>query len=186
MDTICLIAAPRTGTNHLCEVLRNFPDLASYLEVFENDGAHGTDPDSWPLLRRLTGVDFATHRDPRLIAFAHEQPGAWLDALEQITGRRPVGERRLGAMGAGEALWKFDSEIIDGGVNGSGWMTRVWGTVSSWWDSKIIDRLLVNGPAYATMPLSWLARMTQWGLVQWYALVMVAGLAGFAFYYLVM
>ena len=27
-----------------------------------------------------------------------------------FTGRRPVGEVRLGAMGAGEALWRFDSE----------------------------------------------------------------------------
>jgi hypothetical protein len=27
------------------------------------------------------------------------------------------------------------------------------------------------------------ARALQWGLVQWYALVMVAGLLGFVFYY---
>jgi hypothetical protein len=83
VDAICLIAAPRTGTNHLCEVLKNFPDLASYLEVFENDGAHGIDPVTWPLLRRLTGVEFTNHRDPRLIAFTHEHPGRWLDALEE-------------------------------------------------------------------------------------------------------
>lgn len=82
MDAICLVAAPRTGTNHLCEVLKNFGDLASFLELFGNDGAHGTDPETWPLLRRLTGLDFASRRDPRLVSFTHEQPSAWLDALE--------------------------------------------------------------------------------------------------------
>ncbi|MDP1732381.1 MAG: hypothetical protein Q8L54_14645 [Devosia sp.] len=82
MDAICLIAAPRTGTNHLCEVLKNFEDLASFLELFENDGAHGTDPETWPLLRRLTGVDFANHRDRRLIAYTRENPSGWLDAVE--------------------------------------------------------------------------------------------------------
>ncbi len=91
MDAICLIAAPRTGTNHLCEVLRNFSDLASYLELFELNGAHGTDPRTWPLLRRFTGVAFENDRDPALIAFTHERPGAWLDAMEaasQQLGKR--------------------------------------------------------------------------------------------------
>jgi LPS sulfotransferase NodH len=83
LDAICLITAPRTGTNHLCEVLRNFTEMAPYREVFESDGAHGIDSQTWPLLRRLTGVDFVSHKDPRLVAFTHEKPGAWADALEQ-------------------------------------------------------------------------------------------------------
>ena len=93
MDAICLIAAPRTGTNHLCEVLKNFGDLAAFLDLFDVDGTYGTDPETWPLLRRLTGVDFKNHRDPRLVAFTHEHPGAWLDALEiaaKDTGKRVV------------------------------------------------------------------------------------------------
>jgi len=82
LDAICLIAAPRTGTNHLCEVLKNFADLAPYLDLFEPNGTHGVEPGAWPLLRRLTGIDFADNRDPRLIAFVHEHPSAWLDVLE--------------------------------------------------------------------------------------------------------
>ena len=31
--------------------------------------------------------------------------------------------------------------------------------------------------------ISYPARLLQWGLVQWYALVMVVGLVGFVFYY---
>lgn len=33
------------------------------------------------MLRQFSGIDFETTRDPRLAAFAQEQPAAWLDAL---------------------------------------------------------------------------------------------------------
>ncbi len=100
-----------------------------------------------------------------------------------FTGRDTVGGVRLGAIGAGDALWKFDSGVIDGGVNGAGWFTRFSGFVSSWWDKWVIDWFCVNGPAYVTRMLSYPARLVQWGLVQWYALVMVFGVAGLLWYY---
>ena len=40
-----------------------------------------------------------------------------------FTGRRKVGDVRLGVMGLGEASSWFDSHVIDGTVNGAGWMT---------------------------------------------------------------
>ncbi len=82
MDSICLITAPRTGTNHLSEILRNFNEVAPYREVFESDGVHGTDSRTWPLLRERTGIDFINHKDKRLIGFARERPAELLDALE--------------------------------------------------------------------------------------------------------
>jgi NADH-quinone oxidoreductase subunit L len=100
-----------------------------------------------------------------------------------FTGRRKLGPVRLGAMGLGEATWKFDANVIDGGVNGAGWMTRFSGTLSVWWDKWIIDGLLVNGIAILTRLASYPVRLVQWGLVQWYAFVMVIGLLGFALYY---
>ena len=100
-----------------------------------------------------------------------------------FTGRRKVGDVRLGVMGLGEASSWFDSRVIDGTVNNVGWMTRAFGTLSSWWDKWIIDGLLVNGPAVISRLLSYPARMLQWGLVQWYALMMVVGLVGFVAYY---
>ncbi len=102
-----------------------------------------------------------------------------------FTGRRKVGDVRLGVMGLGEASSWFDSHVIDGTVNGAGWMTRLSGTISSWWDKWIIDGVLVNGPAILSRMLSYPVRLLQWGLVQWYALVMVIGLVGFVFYYAV-
>ena len=53
-------------------------------------------------------------------------------------------------------------------------------TLSNWWDKWIIDGVLVNGPAILARMLSYPVRLLQWGLVQWYALVMVVGLVGFA------
>jgi NADH-quinone oxidoreductase subunit L len=100
-----------------------------------------------------------------------------------FTGRRPIGPIRLGVMGLGEASWKFDANVIDGGVNGAGWLTRAVATVSKWWDTWIIDGLLVNGPAILARLASYPVRLVQWGLVQWYALVMVGGVVGFVIYY---
>jgi NADH-quinone oxidoreductase subunit L len=101
-----------------------------------------------------------------------------------FTGRRKLGKVRLGAMGLGEASSWFDAHVIDGAVNAAGWMTRLTATISSWWDKWIIDGIGVNGPAILARVLSYPARLLEWGLVQWYALVMTAGLVGFAFYYL--
>jgi len=102
-----------------------------------------------------------------------------------FTGRRKVGPVRLGAMGLGEAAWKFDANVIDGAVNGAGWTTRMSGTLSVLWDKWIIDGLFVNGVAIVTRLASYPVRLVQWGLVQWYALVMVAGLVCFVFYYVI-
>ena len=102
-----------------------------------------------------------------------------------FTGRAKVGEVRLGVLGLGEVSSKFDSTVIDGTVNGAGWITRLSGRISAWWDKWIIDGVGVNGPAILARLASYPMRLLEWGLVQWYALVMVAGLVGFVFYYVV-
>jgi len=100
-----------------------------------------------------------------------------------FTGRRKLGKVRLGVMGLGDASSWFDTYVVDGAVNAAGWITRLAATISSWWDKWIIDGVGVNGPAILARMLSYPARLFEWGLVQWYALVMTAGLIGFAFYY---
>jgi NADH-quinone oxidoreductase subunit L len=100
-----------------------------------------------------------------------------------FTGRRTIKGVRLGAMGLGEASSWFDAKVIDGTVNGAGWMTRLAGSLSNWWDKWVIDGIGVNGPAIVARLLSYPVKLLQWGLVQWYALVMVFGLLGFVFYY---
>src|SRR5207247_10117625 len=100
-----------------------------------------------------------------------------------FTGRHKIGRVRLGAMGLGEASSWFDSRVIDGTVNGAGWITRLNATLSTWWDKWIIDGVGVNGPAILARVLSYSTRLLQWGLVQWYALVLVDGFVTFVEYY---
>src|ERR1700676_4559335 len=100
-----------------------------------------------------------------------------------FTGRHKLGKARLGVLGLGEASAWFDTHVVDGAVNGAGRITRLTATISSWWDKWIIDGIGVNGPPFLARMLSYPARLFEWGLVQWYALVMTAGLVGFVFYY---
>jgi len=100
-----------------------------------------------------------------------------------FTGRRKLGDVRLGVLGLGEASAWVDTNVIDGAVNAAGWMTRLTARISGWWDKWIIDGIGVNGPAILARMLSYPARLFEFGLVQWYALVMTAGLVGLVFYY---
>src|SRR5215471_7932198 len=102
-----------------------------------------------------------------------------------VTGRAKLGGLRLGTLGLGEASSKFDAVVIDGTVNGAGWITRLTANISVWWDKWIIDGIGVNGLAILARLASYPVRLLEWGLVQWYALVMVAGLVCFVFYYVV-
>jgi NADH-quinone oxidoreductase subunit L len=100
-----------------------------------------------------------------------------------FTGRRKTGNVRLGVLGLGDASAWFDVHVVDGAVNGTGWSTRLVASISKWFDTWIIDGIGVNGPAILARMLSYPFRLFEWGLVQWYALVMIAGLLGFVFYY---
>jgi NADH-quinone oxidoreductase subunit L len=101
-----------------------------------------------------------------------------------FTGRKAIGPIRLGAQGLGTALSKVDSLGIDGAVNGTGWATRGAGSASSLWDKWIVDGVGVHTVPMITYGAGFVVRLTQWGLAQWYALVMVFGMIGFVCYYL--
>jgi NADH-quinone oxidoreductase subunit L len=83
---------------------------------------------------------------------------------------------RGAALGGGESLGRFDREVVDGAVNGAGWLTRFTSTVSMWGDKWLVDGA-VRLVAAITLMLSWPARAIQTGYVQSYALVIVLGAA---------
>jgi NADH-quinone oxidoreductase subunit L len=87
------------------------------------------------------------------------------------------------AKGGGTALGKFDSSVIDGGVNGSAWLTRLTSSASIWWDTWVIDGS-VRASAFGVQILSYPVRLLQTGLVQGYALMIVVGVLIFLSYYL--
>jgi NADH-quinone oxidoreductase subunit L len=88
------------------------------------------------------------------------------------------------AKNVGNAAAAFDLAIIDGGVNGTGWLTRFSAEVSRLWDLWVIDGL-VNVMAFGVKVLSYPVRILQTGLVQMYALLIVLGVLIFMAYYLI-
>jgi len=88
------------------------------------------------------------------------------------------------AKNLGNALAAFDLGVVDGGVNGAGWLTRVFAEISRLWDIWVIDGV-VNVVAFATKLLSYPVRVIQTGLVQTYAWLIVLGVLVFMAYYLV-
>ena len=87
------------------------------------------------------------------------------------------------ARGGGSALSKVDQKIVDGGINGLGWLTRQTGTVSRWADTWIIDGA-VNLTALTVKLSSFPVRFLQTGFAQSYALVIVMSLAALAGWYI--
>ncbi len=86
------------------------------------------------------------------------------------------------AKGGGTAMAKFDSVVVDGGVDGAGWLTRFTSRVSIWWDTWIIDGG-IRLASFLVKCSSYPARVLQTGYVQSYALVFVAGVAGFLLHF---
>jgi len=85
------------------------------------------------------------------------------------------------ALGGGRLLSAFDARVLDAGVNGVGWLTRLVSRVSIWWDIWIVDGL-VRAASFAVKMSSYPVRFVQSGYVQFYALVMLAGLITFVGY----
>jgi len=84
--------------------------------------------------------------------------------------------------GGGSAMAEFDRTIVDGGVNGAGWLTRLSATVSMWWDTWIVDGA-VRFTSFSVKLLSYPACLLESGRVQTYALFMLVGLLAFLGYY---
>ncbi len=88
-----------------------------------------------------------------------------------------------GTFGAGRGLWTFDRNVVDGVVNGTGWITVV-----SAWFSGLTDRTVVDGVVNLVGRIvqesSLAFRRVQTGLVQNYALLMLFGIFAFVSVYL--
>jgi NADH-quinone oxidoreductase subunit L len=88
-----------------------------------------------------------------------------------------------GTIASAKGLWTFDRMVVDGAVNGSGWLT-----VFSAWFSHLIDKYIVDGLVNLVGAVleesSFLFRRFQTGLIQNYALVMLFGVFAFVSVYL--
>jgi NADH-quinone oxidoreductase subunit L len=85
--------------------------------------------------------------------------------------------------GGGRVLSEFDKNVVDGGVNGAGWLTRFSARVSMWWDTWIIDGAVRLSSFFVKM-LSYPVCVLQTGRVQSYAFFVVVGALAFLGYYI--
>ncbi len=92
----------------------------------------------------------------------------WLDELYQATVIRAW-------YGAGRALSRFDTSVVDGAVNGAGIGTLRLSDIKNWIDTHIVDGI-VNGVGAVTQTFSSFLRRIQTGLIQNYLFILFIGI----------
>jgi len=88
-----------------------------------------------------------------------------------------------GTFAAGRSLWAVDRNVVDGVVNGSGWVTIISAWFSGLTDRTVVDGL-VNLVGRTCEEGSFWFRKVQTGIVQNYALLMLFGVFAFVTTYL--
>ena len=88
-----------------------------------------------------------------------------------------------GTFASGRGLWTFDRRVVDGAVNGTGWVTVIGAWFSGLTDRTVVDGL-VNLVGRIVQESSHVFRRVQTGLVQNYALLMLFGIFAFVSIYL--
>ncbi|OLD28838.1 MAG: hypothetical protein AUJ04_00600 [Acidobacteria bacterium 13_1_40CM_3_55_6] len=79
-------------------------------------------------------------------------------------------------MDLARAVFAFDSKVVDGGVNGSAWLTRLSSRITGGTDKYLVDGLVNAIAGFIVRLMSPIVRAVQTGFIQNYALVMVIGL----------
>src|SRR5215470_6132331 len=111
-------------------------------------------------------------------------PGEWarrLGPLYKLSSNKWYWDHLLDVKGveAGKAvdnaLWRVDQAVVDGGVNGAGWLTRFWSFLSGLFDKYVVD-LAVNATGWLTKAGNVILRSFQTGFWQNYALLFTLGL----------
>jgi NADH-quinone oxidoreductase subunit L len=93
----------------------------------------------------------------------------WVDEFFGVTVTRRV-------MDAARGVFAFDSKVVDGGVNGAAWLTRLSSRITGGADEYFVDGIVNAVAGFIMRLMSPLFRAAQTGLTQNYALVMVLGL----------
>ena len=93
----------------------------------------------------------------------------WVDEFFGLTVTRRV-------MDLARAVFAFDSKVVDGGVNGTAWFTRLSSRITGLSDQYFVDGIVNGIAAFIIRLMSPLLRAAQTGFTQNYALVMVLGL----------
>jgi NADH-quinone oxidoreductase subunit L len=75
----------------------------------------------------------------------------------------------------GRALFSFDQSVVDGSVNGTGYLTVAASRIQNWIDKTLVDGL-VNFTGYTAQFASAALRRIQTGFIQNYLLILFLGI----------
>ena len=102
----------------------------------------------------------------------------WIDEFYGLTITRRT-------MDLARGVFTFDSEVVDGLVNGSAWTTRLASKITGFTDKYFVDGLVNTIANFVVRLMSPIVRAAQTGFTQNYALVMVIGLLVAVAFYLI-
>ena len=98
----------------------------------------------------------------------------WFDELYQATVIRAW-------YGLGNLLYRFDQNVVDGAVNGTGLGTVRFSDIQNWIDVHIVDGI-VNGVGRVTRGFSGVLRKIQTGFIQNYLIILFVGVVIILFF----
>jgi NADH-quinone oxidoreductase subunit L len=135
-----------------------------------------------------TGILVAYRFYVRAPEIAEHLAARWSGAHRVLSNKYYVDEfygatAIAGTMASARGLWVFDAKVVDGAVNGSGWLTLASSWLSHMADKHIVDGL-VNLVGNIMEKGSFAFRRFHTGLIQNYALVMLFGVFAFVSIYL--
>ena len=141
------------------------------------------------VLVAVGGIALAYHLYVRRPERSQQLATNWAGAHRVLTNKYYVDELYdatavRGTMTSARGLWTVDRDVVDGAVNGTGWLTR-----ASSWVSHVVDKYLVDGMfnllAWVCAEGSYVFRRVQTGLIQNYAVATLFGVFAFVTVYLV-
>ena len=141
------------------------------------------------VLVAVGGIALAYHLYVRRPERSQQLATNWAGAHRVLTNKYYVDELYdatavRGTMTSARGLWTVDRNVVDGAVNGTGWLIR-----ASSWVSHVVDKYLVDGMfnllAWVCAEGSYVFRRVQTGLIQNYAVATLFGVFAFVTVYLV-
>jgi NADH-quinone oxidoreductase subunit L len=135
------------------------------------------------------GIALAYHLYVRRPARAKELATNWAGTHRVLTNKYYVDELYnatavKGIMSSARGLWTVDRNVVDGAVNGTGWLTRAMSWVSHVLDKYVVDGL-INLTAWIFAEGSYVFRRAQTGLIQNYAVATLLGVFVCVTFYLI-
>ena len=167
-------------------------ESAAHGEAAEHSAAHLSTELGlmvFSVLVAFAGIGLAYHLYVRRRDQAEQLATNWAGAHRVLTNKYYVDEAYdatavRGTMASARGLWTVDRNVVDGAVNGAGWLTRALSWVSHVLDKYVVDGL-VNLVGWICHEGSYTFRRIQTGLIQNYAVATLFGVFVFVTMYLV-